>query len=147
MIHWEIDSGLDLLAIVAMVLILVGGIILIILRKNIRASLGKYKLSATDTEGPDTCPPNIQREHEGLLAELRDGQDKILALLEKVVERVNATDESQGALISQAAIMQKFVRRELGRSREGDEINGDLDEADDEIRRAKDIYRSGRRIE
>jgi hypothetical protein len=42
--------------------------------------------------------------------------------------------------------MQKYIRRQIGRDREGDEINGDLDEADEEIKRAQEIYRKGRKI-
>lgn len=149
--HWEIDSGEDLFALLLMVLVVVGGIVLIVLRKNIRAKVGNYNLSST-SDGIDEhkhegeCPMSIQAEHAKLLADLKNGQDKMMELLEKAVKRINSTDESQGALIAQAAIMQKFVRRELGRVREGDAINGDLDEADEEINRAKQIYRLGREL-
>lgn len=99
-------------------------------------------------EGSVQAPTN-ETEHallKGELAEVKAWMEKIQALLEPVVVRVNSTDESLGALIANAAIVQKFVRRQLGRVREGDKINGDLDEADEEIKRAKEIYRKGRLI-
>ena len=86
------------------------------------------------------------KDHADALARLEAGQIRMMELLSQAVDRINSTDETQGALIEQAAIMQKFVRRELGRARDDDEINGDLDEADEEIKRAREVYRKGRKI-
>lgn len=150
MLHWEIDSLADVLTLLGMFVVLIGGIVLAIRSRNIKIKTRSGEIS-TASLGEDsvegTCSESIQVVHAKIMADLKKGQDEIMALLLKAVERINSTDESQGALITQAAIMQKFVRRELGKVREdSDIINGDLDEADEEIHRAQEIYRKGRKL-
>lgn len=146
---WEILI-FGLICLVALILV-IGA-----LRAMVRAIIvylqkgGKLKAGPIEAgEGPAMtsaqCAPI--EEHTALLTDLRIGQVRILEMLERITFRVNSTDESQGALIQQAAIMNKFVKRNLGRcDGPDDEINGDLTEADEEIRRARKIYDKGRRI-
>lgn len=132
-------------------ILITGGIILaalvIILQAlgRVLARGGKLKAGSLEAGGPGACPP--VEEHNRILAELKAGQVEQTDLLNKVLARVEQNDTATGALIENARIMQKYVRRELGRAlREEDTINGDLDEADREIARAQKVYREGRRL-
>jgi len=150
-IKWEINDALDILGVVMLAFIaalLVYGTVKLIsafLMKR-KAKIGNIEIGG-GPKGMKTPCEEYVKEHAEILARLESGQGKLMDLLTKAVERINSTDESQGALIANAAIMNKYVRRELGRAHdETDEINGDLDEADAEIKLAQEIYRKGRRI-
>ena len=88
-----------------------------------------------------------RRGDEDTLARIEAMQSRLMERMDKVVLRVNSTDEIAGALIENAAIVNKWVRQQLGRTeREDQQINGDLDEADEAVGRAKKLYREGRRV-
>ena len=105
-----------------------------------RAKLGSVEVGGTECSG-------YIAEHAAALERLEAGQTRIESLMQQVVARTNQTDTATGAHTTALKIVTKWIRRELGRIRDKeDEINGDLDEADDELRRAADAYREGRLV-
>lgn len=83
-----------------------------------------------------------------LLQQIADSQKAMAETIGKLVARFNLTDEVLGGVLEASAIQLKFIRRELGRNCTDDhEINGDLDDAEVSIRKARDDYRKGRRME
>lgn len=109
------------------------------------ARRGRAKLGSVEVGGSE-CSGYIA-EHAAALERLEAGQTRIESLMQQVVTRTNQTDTATGAHTAALKIVTKWIRRELGRVRDKeDEINGDLDEADDELRRAADAYREGRLV-
>lgn len=145
---WVIDSTLDLITIIAIAVLALSTIlaaVLIVTKWTKRLKVGSVEL---DAEGSTPAGEVADRRLCPDLAEHAAAFDRIEALLQRLVDRTNDSDQAVGALISAQGIVLKFVRREIGRERDdSDKINGDLDEADIDLRRASKVYREGRKIE
>jgi hypothetical protein len=148
-----IDDWYEMLVVgvlaLAAVVVLVSGIrrlvlaVLEWLRRGGRLKAGPLEAGTGSTT---PCAPYVA-EHTKTLERLEGLLGEVKALLAVAVERINQNDEATGALIASSRVVAKWIRRELGRIRnEQDEINGDLEEADDELDRAAAVYRQGRKV-
>lgn len=115
------------------------------------ARRGRLRIGTALVGGKDDppCTPYVA-EHSAILAELRSGQaalhastQRIEAALATQNETINAIDAVQGPQIAALKITLKKLRAELGKDQV---LNGDLDEAYEEVRAAELQHRELRRV-
>jgi len=142
----SINSVYGMISVIVIAFAALAAIAMILLAiRRFSVVVGKTKVSAGEGEvmpqlQTPTCA-DFQNEHTAILQRLE-------GMMTRLINRSNIQDEVQGALLIQAGITQKFIRKAEGRAtRKEDRINGDLDEADDALKEAKRKFQEGRRIE
>lgn len=118
-------SPLELLLLGALVPLVVG---------SLYATVARYVKRRVSIHSPEA---EILKSINGKMDEMIRNQTAMALTLQK-------TDYVIGSIVPALKITVKKVRYDLGRLEDGEEINGDLEEAWEEIKRAEDLHRGMR---
>lgn len=118
-------TPLELLLLGALVPLVVG---------SLYASVSRYVKRRVTIKSPEAQ----------ILETVNAKMDEMIRNQSAMAETLYKTDCVVGSIVPALKITVKKVRYDLGRLEDGEEINGDLEEAWEEIKRAEDLHRGMR---
>ena len=152
-----LENPITVLIIVVGALIALG-LVLLAIQHGLRLKLEKGALTAEDsvdttvtthstTAEAATLPcDTYQHEHMVILTELRDTTRRIEQSVSEQAATLSKQDEILGSLVVASKLSLKKIMEEKGQLALGEEINGDLRDAYDEVRQAETLYKGMRKV-
>jgi hypothetical protein len=87
-----------------------------------------------------------QHDHMVILTELRDTTRRIDQSVSEQAATLSTQDEILGSLVAASKLSLKRIMEEKGQLQPGEEINGDLRDAYDEVKQAETLYKGMRKV-
>jgi len=101
----------------------------------------------TTTAAVTTLPCDAyQHDHMVILTELRDTTRRIEQSVSEQAATLSTQDEILGSLVAASKLSLKRIMEEKGQLQPGEEINGDLRDAYDEVKQAETLYKGMRKV-